>query len=89
MIGGLTAETQGNWLSVEWLWVADSQRGSGLGGRLRRRAPAGADARLPLRSPGYLQLPGAAVLQLGYQLQMTLKKYPVEHEVLFSYQNPD
>lgn len=26
VIGGLTAETWGNWLSVEWLWVADSQR---------------------------------------------------------------
>ena len=80
VIGGLTAETWGNWLSVEWLWVADTQRGSGLGGRLMRRR-RGAGARLPLRPPGYLQLSGAAVLRkLGYQLQMTLKEYPVEHE---------
>ena len=45
VIGGLTAETWGNWLSVEWLWVADSQRGSGLGGRLMRAAEREAQAR--------------------------------------------
>ena len=45
VIGGLTAETQGNWLSVEWLWVADTQRGSGLGGRLMRAAEHEAQAR--------------------------------------------
>ncbi len=58
VIGGLTAETWGNWLSVEWL----------------RRA-----ARLDTFSfqarPFYEKL--------GYQLQMTLKDYPVEHECYF------
>jgi hypothetical protein len=37
VVAGLTGETWGNWLSVEWLWVADSQRGSGLGRKVLLR----------------------------------------------------
>ncbi|BEN77475.1 MULTISPECIES: GNAT family N-acetyltransferase [unclassified Serratia (in: enterobacteria)] len=85
VIGGLTAETWGNWLSVEWLWVADTQRGSGLGGRLMRAAEHEAQA----RGCRYARLDTFSFQarpfyeKLGYQLQMTLKEYPVEHECYF------
>ncbi|MGQ6140303.1 hypothetical protein ACUNGZ_22325, partial [Serratia sp. IR-2025] len=51
VIGGLTAETWGNWLSVEWLWVADTQRGSGRGGRGGGGPPPPGPARARARPP--------------------------------------
>lgn len=43
--GGLTGLTKWDWLYVDYLWVADSQRGSGLGSRLLTAAEAEARRR--------------------------------------------
>lgn len=38
MVGGLTASTSYGWLLIKIVWVADDQRGSGLGRALVQRA---------------------------------------------------
>jgi GNAT superfamily N-acetyltransferase len=38
VVGGLLGTTRWNWLYVAKLWVAESERGSGIGSRLMRRA---------------------------------------------------
>ncbi|CAI0756180.1 putative acetyltransferase [Serratia entomophila] len=85
VVAGLTAFTWGNWLSIDWLWVDDSQRGSGLGRQVMQAAERGALA----RGCRYSRLDTFSFQarpfyeKLGYQLQMTLKDYPVEHERYF------
>ncbi|CAI0811597.1 GNAT family N-acetyltransferase [Serratia liquefaciens] len=85
VVAGLTGETWGNWLSVEWLWVADSQRGSGLG----RKVLLAAEREAKARGCRYVRLDTFSFQarpfyeKLGYQLQMTLQNYPVEHECYF------
>jgi GNAT superfamily N-acetyltransferase len=85
VIAGVTAETWGNWLSVDWLWVADSQRGSGLG----RKVLLAAEQEAIARGCRYVRLDTFSFQarpfyeKLGYQLQMTLKNYPTEHECYF------
>lgn len=82
VVAGLTAETWGNWLSVDWLWVADSQRGTGLG----RKVLLAAEQEAIVRGCRYVRLDTFSFQarpfyeKLGYQLQMTLQNYPVEHE---------
>ncbi|CAI0946600.1 putative acetyltransferase [Serratia quinivorans] len=82
VVAGLTGETWGNWLSVEWLWVDDSQRGSGLG----RKVVLAAEQEARARGCRYVRLDTFSFQarpfyeKLGYQLQMTLQNYPVEHE---------
>ncbi|HEI8865657.1 TPA: GNAT family N-acetyltransferase [Serratia odorifera] len=85
VIAGLTAVTWGNWLSIDWLWVADSQRGSGIGRRIMLAAEQAAVARgcrfSRLDTFSFQARPFYE--KLGYQLQMTLRDYPVEHECYF------
>ena len=38
--GGLLGLTYWNWLFIDWLWLAQDQRGKGLGGQLLERAEA-------------------------------------------------
>ena len=38
--GGLLGLTYWNWLFIDWLWLAQDQRGKGLGGQLLDRAEA-------------------------------------------------
>lgn len=38
LVGGLTGKTWCGWLHIELMWVANQQRGTGLGSRLLRRA---------------------------------------------------
>ena len=81
VIGGLTAETG-------QLAERRVAMGGGYPARQRPRRPAdarrrarGAGARLPLRPPDTFSFQARPFYEkLGYQLQMTLKEYPVEHE---------
>ena len=43
--GGLLGLTYWNWLFIDWLWLAQDQRGKGLGTELLARAEAVARAR--------------------------------------------
>ena len=45
MQGGLSGYTAWGWLFVQWLWLAEGQRGRGLAGRLLDAAEAEARAR--------------------------------------------
>ena len=45
MLGGLSGYTAWGWLYVQWLWVAEGQRGQGLAGRMLAAAEEEARAR--------------------------------------------
>lgn len=45
IVGGLSGYTAWGWLYVQWLWLAESQRGSGWAGRLLADAEAEARRR--------------------------------------------
>jgi len=45
IVGGLSGYTAWGWLYVQWLWVADSHRGSGLAGRMLDAAETAARQR--------------------------------------------
>lgn len=85
VVAGLTGETWGNWLSVDWLWVADSQRGCGTGRQVLLAAEQEAIARgcrfVRLETFSFQARPFYE--KLGYRLQMTLQNYPIEHECYF------
>lgn len=40
MLGGLIGERKGDWLSIDFLWVSEETRGTGLGRELIRNAEA-------------------------------------------------
>lgn len=85
IVAGLNAITWGNWLSIDWLWVAESQRGGGIGKQVILAAEQAAIA----RGCRYSRLDTFSFQarpfyeKLGYQLQMTLQDYPIEHECYF------
>ena len=45
LVAGLSGYTAWGWLYVQWLWVAESQRGQGLAGRMLAAAEAEARTR--------------------------------------------
>lgn len=45
IVGGLSGYTAWGWLYVQWLWLAESQRGQGLAGKLLEMAEAEARRR--------------------------------------------
>lgn len=45
VVGGISGYTAWGWLYVQWLWVAEPQRGQGLAGRMLQTAEAEARAR--------------------------------------------
>lgn len=45
MAGGISGHTAWGWLYVQWLWVAEAQRGRGLAGRMLAAAESEARAR--------------------------------------------
>ncbi len=78
MRGGLIAKRKGNWLCIEYLWVSEATRGSGLGRELMQEAERQAQAlgcsHLPVDTFSFRALP--FYQKLGYQLQMSLPDFP-------------
>ena len=76
---GLTAETHGNWLEIQYLWVAEELRGKGIGSALLKKAEAIAAGRgcvyafvdtFEFQAPKFY-------LKYGYREVLTLTKYPL------------
>ncbi|MGL5334968.1 MAG: GNAT family N-acetyltransferase [Enterovibrio sp.] len=80
--GGCIGYTYGNWLHIDLLWVAKSQRGQGAGSQLLGAIEKAAKARgcrfaildtLSFQARPFYE-------RHGYELQMTLAQAPVVHE---------
>ena len=78
MRGGLIAKRKGSWLCIEYLWVREASRGSGLGSELMYEAEAQARSRgcshMLVDTFSFQALP--FYQKLGYQLQMSLPDFP-------------
>lgn len=78
MLGGLIGTRKGEWLNIDYLWVSDEVRGSGVGSQLIKAAEDDA-RRLGCRH----SLVDTASFQArpfyekqGYQLLMSIQDYP-------------
>ncbi|MCU6328547.1 GNAT family N-acetyltransferase [Enterobacter quasiroggenkampii] len=78
MLGGLIGVRKGYWLNIDYLWVSDTVRGTGVGSQLIKTAEE--EAR---RKGCKHALVDTASFQArpfyekqGYQLQMSLQDYP-------------
>ncbi|ALG72086.1 GCN5 family acetyltransferase [Azospirillum thiophilum] len=83
--GGLVGYTNWDWLYVDLLWVDESTRGSGLGGRLLDAAEAEARARGCRWSRLYtydFQAPGFYPKQ-GYEVWAEMEGYPPGHRQIW------
>ena len=78
LLAGLIAETFGNWLEIEYLFVKEELRGQGIGSQLLQRAESEAKNRnccyafvntYQFQAPAFYQ-------KHGYQEVFTLKDYP-------------
>ncbi|MFK3705817.1 GNAT family N-acetyltransferase [Klebsiella sp. NPDC088457] len=78
MQGGLIGKRQANWLCIQYLWVSEAARGSGLGGELMRNAEKQAREEgchhALVDTFSFQALP--FYQKQGYQLQMTLPDFP-------------
>jgi len=78
MIGGLIAANRGLWLCVDFLWVSEEARGSGLGSQLLHQAEQEALKlgcnHVLLDTFSFQALP--FYIKQGYALQMTLNDFP-------------
>ncbi|MFN3068142.1 GNAT family N-acetyltransferase [Serratia sp. J2] len=84
-LAGLTGSTVGRWLSIELLWVSDTLRGEGVGRKIIQTAEQQAIAAgcRYARVDTFSFQARPFYEKQGYQLQMTLHNYPVEHERYF------
>ena len=78
LMAGLVAETFGNWLEIEYLFVKEDLRGQGIGSKLLQQAESEAKKRncryvfvntYQFQSPAFYQ-------KHGYKEVFTLKDYP-------------
>ena len=78
LLAGLIAETFGNWLEIEYLFVKEDLRGQGIGSQLLQRAESEAKKRncffafvntYQFQAPAFYQ-------KHGYQEVFILKDYP-------------
>ena len=78
LMAGLVAETFGNWLEIEYLFVKEDLRGQGIGSQLLHQAESEAKKRncrfafvntYPFQAPAFYQ-------RHGYMEVFTLKDYP-------------
>ena len=78
LLAGLVAETFGNWLEIEYLFVKEDLRGQGIGSQLLQRAESEAKKRnccfafvntYQFQAPTFYQ-------KQGYKEVFTLKDYP-------------
>lgn len=81
MRGGLIGKRKGSWLCIDYLWVSEASRGSGLGSELMHEAENQARARgcshVLVDTFSFQALP--FYQKLGYQLQMSLPDFPHGH----------
>ena len=78
LLAGLVAETFGNWLELEYLFVKDDLRGQGIGSQLLQRAESEAknrNCRYVFVNTYQFQAP-AFYQKHDYQEVFTLKDYP-------------
>lgn len=79
MTGGLIADTRGSWLCIDYLWVSDSVRGTGLGSKLVEMAEQ--ESVLLGCRHGLVDTFSFQALPFyqkqGYELQMSLPDFPV------------
>ena len=78
LMAGLVAETFGNWLEIEYLFVKEDLRGQGIGSQLLHRAESEAkkrNCRFAFVNTYQFQAP-AFYQKHGYQEVFTLKDYP-------------
>ena len=78
LMAGLVAETFGNWLEIEYLFVKEDLRGQGIGSKLLQQAESEAKKRncryvfvntYQFQAPAFYQ-------KRGYKEVFTLKDYP-------------
>ena len=78
LLAGLVAETFGNWLEIEYLFVKEDLRGQGIGSQLLQQAESKAkkrNCRFAFVNTYQFQAP-AFYQKHGYQEVFTLKDYP-------------
>ena len=80
LMAGLVAETFGNWLEIEYLFVKEDLRGQGIGSKLLQQAESVAKKRncryvfvntYQFQAPAFYQ-------KQGYKEVFTLKDYPYD-----------
>ncbi|CAO95095.1 GNAT family N-acetyltransferase [Erwinia tasmaniensis] len=80
MVGGLLASREGLWVRIDYLWISEEARGSGLGSMLMKAAEQEGKrtgCRHALVDTFSFQALPFYVKQ-GYQLQMSLPDFPEE-----------
>ncbi len=80
MLGGLIGVCKGDWLNIDFLWVSDSVRGTGVGSRIISAAEEEArrkGCRHALVDTASFQARPFYEKQ-GYRLQMSLQDYPYQ-----------
>ena len=78
LMAGLVAETFGNWLEIEYLFVKEDLRGQGIGSQLLQQAESEAkkrNCRFAFVNTYQFQAP-AFYQKKGYKEVFTLKDYP-------------
>ena len=78
VLAGLVAETFGNWLEIEYLFVKEDLRGQGIGSQLLQRAESEAkkrNCRFAFVNTYQFQAP-AFYQKHGYKEVFTMKDYP-------------
>ena len=78
LMAGLVAETFGNWLEIEYLFVKEDLRGHGIGSQLLQQAESEAkkrNCRYAFVNTYQFQAP-AFYRKYGYNEVLTLKDYP-------------
>ena len=78
LMAGLVAETFGNWLEIEYLFVKEDIRGQGIGSQLLQQAESEAkkrNCRFAFVNTYQFQAP-AFYQKYGYKEVFTLKDYP-------------
>ena len=78
IMAGLVAETFGNWLEIEYLFVKEDLRGQGIGSQLLQRSESEAkkrNCRFAFVNTYQFQAP-AFYQKQGYNEVFTLKDYP-------------
>ena len=78
LMAGLVAETFGNWLEIEYLFVKEELRGQGIGSKLLQRAESEAkkrNCRFAFVNTYQFQAPDLYISH-GYKEVFTLQDYP-------------